>query len=580
LELFKKNISALKKIEPHLAERLIKIESRRDRLIPYLNKNLKIQIKDNLKFYDIIVVLGFGTGNYIKEIIKQASKSSLILVIDNDIQTFKAVLEKFDLREIFQNRQVSLSIDEDLFLATRGRIEQYFGTVMLAVNFKIFKNPISINNFPSFYKEVIERLSETLYIAYLNLGSILLFGYEREKNTFKNLLEIFKNPGVNELFNKFQGYPSIVVASGPSLNKNVSQLKYAKGKAVIICVDTALKVLYKHGIEPDFVVTIETRKENYLCFKDIKLSNCYLVTSAQSFYKTVSKFKGKKFFLHSLNPILEWYSKEINLRGEMSTGSNVGATSFNLAINMGTNPVILIGYDLSYPDKKVYADEVDNLFNKEYKNFLNKRKTVLIESIEGKKVVTTEEKLTFLRWFEREIYNHKDILFIDATEGGAKIKGTKILPLKKTINTYCQKNIKIKEKIDNIFVKFTPPDIKKIISLTKILKEEYESSLIICKQAEEILKKEKIYKKSRIIQIQNTLSLMVKDILSLPNFISINKLLMESLLHRLKRDRSEDNIKNYKLFFKEIKKFSSPLKNILEKLLNLLEEDNERILQR
>lgn len=43
----------------------------------------------------------------------------------------------------------------------------------------------------------------------------------------------------------------IVVAAGPSLNKNIYELKKAKGKAFIVAVDTAIKPLLKAGIVPD-----------------------------------------------------------------------------------------------------------------------------------------------------------------------------------------------------------------------------------------------------------------------------------------------------------------------------------------
>ena len=41
--------------------------------------------------------------------------------------------------------------------------------------------------------------------------------------------------------------PAIIVAAGPSLNKNVQELKQAKGKALILVVDAALRAVVNTG---------------------------------------------------------------------------------------------------------------------------------------------------------------------------------------------------------------------------------------------------------------------------------------------------------------------------------------------
>lgn len=55
--------------------------------------------------------------------------------------------------------------------------------------------------------------------------------------------------------------PAIIVAAGPSLQKNVDLLKKAKGKAITIVVDSAINTVMAHGVMPDFVITVDTNKE-------------------------------------------------------------------------------------------------------------------------------------------------------------------------------------------------------------------------------------------------------------------------------------------------------------------------------
>jgi len=51
-------------------------------------------------------------------------------------------------------------------------------------------------------------------------------------------------------------------------------------------------------------------------------------------------------------------------------------------------------------------------------------------------------------WFEKYIKDNNLKNAIDATQGGAKIHGTKIMTLKRAIETYCVKKVNLKEKID------------------------------------------------------------------------------------------------------------------------------------
>ena len=57
--------------------------------------------------------------------------------------------------------------------------------------------------------------------------------------------------------------PAIIVAAGPSLNKNILELKRLKGRAFIIAVDTAIKPLLNAGIIPDMYAVVDG-KNHYI----------------------------------------------------------------------------------------------------------------------------------------------------------------------------------------------------------------------------------------------------------------------------------------------------------------------------
>ena len=65
--------------------------------------------------------------------------------------------------------------------------------------------------------------------------------------------------------------PAIIVAAGPSLDKNIDQLKKAEGKSFIIATDTAVKFLIAHDINYDAIITIDPRKS----LKHLKDERCF-----------------------------------------------------------------------------------------------------------------------------------------------------------------------------------------------------------------------------------------------------------------------------------------------------------------
>ncbi|MGB4373702.1 MAG: hypothetical protein WBI93_09015, partial [Halanaerobiales bacterium] len=74
-----------------------------------------------------------------------------------------------------------------------------------------------------------------------------------------------------------------------------------------------------------------------------------------------------------------------------------------------------------------------------------------IKDIHGNDVWTRNDFYYYLVWFNRMISGLKNIdkdkIFIDATEGGARIEGTELMSLEEVINVYCQEEIDTVEEL-------------------------------------------------------------------------------------------------------------------------------------
>ena len=110
---------------------------------------------------------------------------------------------------------------------------------------------------------------------------------------------------------------------------------------------------------------------------------------------------------------------------------------------MGCNPIVFVGQDLAFTDNKTHSKAT---YSKDITVSENLRE---VEDIYGNIVYTPKNLYIYLRWIQNRINKEESITFIDATEGGARIKGTEILTLEKAIDKYSNKNIRKKMKLLN-----------------------------------------------------------------------------------------------------------------------------------
>jgi hypothetical protein len=92
----------------------------------------------------------------------------------------------------------------------------------------------------------------------------------------------------------------------------------------------------------------------------------------------------------------------------------------------------------------------------------------MVEGIDGNPVETRYDWFSYLRWFEDSIKMFPDINVIDATEGGAKIKGSRIMTLKEAIAQHCVNNIDCKTIIESKNPTFNHEELERIYELMNI----------------------------------------------------------------------------------------------------------------
>lgn len=184
------------------------------------------------------------------------------------------------------------------------------------------------------------------------MGSDLWFS-RWAHNVFKNYPLISKCYGARFLHEACHGMPAFVVGIGPSLDESIKGLKYAKGRAIIIATDAALRPLLANGITPDLVMNLDCQDIQKKLWENIPpevrvpglLNSC-------THRDTIMSWPGPILFYNQYhtqdelcNRILPDVLPEL---GQIPSAGTVGTMAIEAAHLMGCDPICAVGMDFCY----------------------------------------------------------------------------------------------------------------------------------------------------------------------------------------------------------------------------------------
>lgn len=384
--------------------------------------------KQHMKAENASILLGFGLGYLTIELEKKLERKHPILVCEADPAILKTALLSVDLRDVLGSDFIRILVGDEIPL--QDWIVKLSSKFMTAsVDVISYEPARSVN--PEVYRRLLEIAQKESRAIILNRNTILKAGRQMMENFLHNAPEVMQSAGVTRLENLFAGRPAILVAAGPSLEKNVHLLKDLDGRAVIIAVDTTLRLLLPLGITPDIVTTIDFNPINFQKFNNVPIPpDISLVYHPGGYYESIQAFGGPRFTSQVQNRFPAWMMQYVGDKGALPSGTTVAHMSFHLARHMGCNPIVMIGQDLAFPQNKVHAGDL-SLWH------LNSQDMDTIEDIFG-------EQVGSMTSFKHAIYHFEKMFIataatvIDATEGGAKKHGAQVMRLEDVIEEYCQ----------------------------------------------------------------------------------------------------------------------------------------------
>jgi hypothetical protein len=386
----------------------------------------------------LLVITGLGLGYHIRACLEELKKENLfIVVIEKDIEALRAAIESVNLTDILTSDKIRWVIGvpaNEGYAVLNDMIKQAgIGLQLFLKTLQIFDHPVINKVHGEYYRHMLKCFREAAHAIIFNYGNCpedSLIGVE---NIMKNLATIMKNPGVKDLYGAFKGVPGIVVSTGPSLDKNIEQLKNAFGKCVMFSADSALKVLMKHDIVPHAAVSLERVMNVTKMFDELPddyKEKIWLAGTPVIRKEAYEAWPGPTFMIYRAFAHFEW----INMpKGTLNIGPSCSNMAFKVLEAMGCDPIILVGQDCAFESaEKTHADSAPSVTQ------LNLRQQDLIK-VKGNVedwVYTNRIYDVFRKAFVTDVAQYRGTC-INATEGGAWIEGTKLMTLKEAIDKYC-----------------------------------------------------------------------------------------------------------------------------------------------
>ena len=395
-----------------------------------------------------VFMVGVGNSTYLKELVENTENHITIVIYEPCLPIFLKFLERVELEKWMEKHLLVFllegveGMDSDNIITILKPLIKYellpFSRYFVLPNYDVL-----------FSEQVISFMKIIRDLAFrdrINYNTQSQFSKTFVKNVLNNLpyiLDAYKTTQLVEVIPR--DIPGIVVAAGPSLNKNINDLKLAKGRAFIIAVDTAVKPLLDAGIVPDMFALVDGEKPLMLVERD-EAKQIPLIATLSAASEIFQYHTGMKFFYNEGFRYAERIFAEAEMPfGEICTGGSVATHVFSLFHKIGIQHIILVGQDLALTNNRTHADGT-------FQEKMEEIDTTGYMKVEGnyeKEVPIRLDFKTYLEWYNRYIKgckeNDKDFCVINATEGGARIQNTEVMTLKEAIKRECRKEVDIQE---------------------------------------------------------------------------------------------------------------------------------------
>lgn len=391
----------------------------------------------------VALFIGMGLGYTPRAMLKSHSRLRHLAIFEPEPGIFIRALQALDLASLLTDRRVSIAIGPDVdvpaVLVPMSRTLQ-LETLVILHHSPCFR----------FSPETYQKMHDNVYKLgndyNISGNTTSTFGNKFIENRLKHLSAIHHQHLLEQLKGSFADVPAILVAAGPSLDKNIHLLRQAKGKALILAVDTALPALLAQGVTPDFTTCIDMDDITLEKIIDVaaEVADTSLVCASWVTSLVPKNFPARQvYWTFTAKKMERWLNTLLGGKVFTAGAGTVAQLNFISAIMLGCSPIIFVGQDLAFTDNAGHARHTSLTSNDYQESIFEKQEVLWVDGYGGGKVPTFRSYLGFKHHFEQSIAVNPDRRFINATEGGVRLEGAEELPLQEVLARYCRRPIDV-----------------------------------------------------------------------------------------------------------------------------------------
>lgn len=300
---------------------------------------------DNLNVNAIL--FGFGNGMFAQALLNRLKEDAKLFICEPNLQIFSQIMHCIDLTSIFADERVFLcfeDINPDDFYDLLSGYTHWTNLETQIYGYHTGYDKL----FPEAYRDFLVSIQKADHLVQVNKDTQEYFAQKMVPNMLSNLKYIRESRLITDYIpNIPHDIPAIIVAAGPSLDKNIEELKRAKGKAFILAVDTAMRHLIKHDIMPDAMVTMDPAKP-FQYMNDPVIQDIPLFCILEANHEILEFHQGIKIWIRGGSLIGKIFAKYHKDFGPYNPGGSVATAAFSVCVALQFKRVILVGQDLAY----------------------------------------------------------------------------------------------------------------------------------------------------------------------------------------------------------------------------------------
>jgi hypothetical protein len=298
---------------------------------------------------DTAVLLGLGLGYLAEALLLGPDGPDRVLACEAGPEPLKAAFKARDLSAILSHEKLGFVVGGDPEgLVTALELSGGSRAAILELKAATATDP-------EWFGRAREAAGRWNAKGAVNENTLRRFGRLWVRNLARNLGTAARCPGVDRLEGLFEGIPAIVLCAGPSLDLVLPRIAEISRKALVVCVDTALRSLLRYGVEPDFLVVVDPQYWNWRHLAGLSAPSAFLVSETAAWPAIFRAPRRGAYLGGSLFPLGRRIESFAGAKGQLGAGGSVATSAWDLCRLMGCSEAWMAGLDLGFPEGQTHA---------------------------------------------------------------------------------------------------------------------------------------------------------------------------------------------------------------------------------